>query len=199
MSKKKLESEGRGEMKLPFLLETPLERKIAEDPRWQKGVVWGKPRAGHIEGPVMYHIADVLTNIERSHPSNEERSKLRLIALVHDTFKYRVDELRPRVGHNHHAHIARIFAEDYITDPTLLDIIELHDEAYHCWSLGQYKGKWRSAEERLDYLMTRMGSAFSLYACFFYADSCTVSKNPMPILWFDEFLLRKGLTVPRCQ
>ena len=185
-------------MELPFTLETPLEREIAQDPAWQKGIAWGKPRTGHLEGPVMYHIADVLANIDKDCPSPDERCKLRLIALVHDTFKYRVDESRPRVGFNHHAHIARRFAEKYISDPILLDIIELHDEAYHCWRLGHYKGKWHHAEERMMHLIARLGPAFTLYARFFYADSDTESKNPEPMIWFENFLHRNGMTVPHC-
>jgi hypothetical protein len=31
-------------------------------------------------------------------------------------------------GENHHAMIARRFAERYVDDPKLLDVIELHDE-----------------------------------------------------------------------
>ena len=85
-------------MELPFTLETPLERSIAADPEWQAGVVWGVPRAGHLEGPVMYHIADVLTNIDHACPSVTERRMLRLIALLHDTFKYKVEERNPRIG-----------------------------------------------------------------------------------------------------
>jgi hypothetical protein len=185
-------------IKLPFKLETPLEHEIAMNPGWQKGVVWGMPRAGHLEGPVMYHIADVLANIDKDCPTIDERSKLRLIALIHDTFKYRVDESRPRIGSNHHAHIARLFAEKYISDVVLLDIIELHDEAYHGWRLGHYKGKWHHAEERLEHLIERLGTAFSLYARFFYADSNTESKNPEPMIWFEQYLHRKGLAVPHC-
>jgi hypothetical protein len=68
-------------MELPFTLETDLEKSIAADPEWQEGVVWGKPRSGHLEGPIMYHIADVLKNIDHQCPSEQERNKLRLIAL----------------------------------------------------------------------------------------------------------------------
>src|SRR5689334_3385027 len=83
---------------LPFTLETDLERRIAADPAWQKGVAWGIPRTGHLEGPIKYHIADVLANLDRQHLDKEERRALRLVALVHDTFKYQVDETRPKIG-----------------------------------------------------------------------------------------------------
>lgn len=179
---------------LPFILETNLERTIAESPEWQLGAVWGKPRSGHREGAVMYHIADVLANIDRQVLTDDERRELRLIALVHDTCKYRVNEHKPKIGINHHAVMARQFAECYINDTTLLEIIELHDEAYYCWRIGYYKGKWRLAEENMDLLLARLGSSLSLYAHFFFADSDTDSKNPEPINWFRQFLLRKGFS-----
>ncbi|GAC1357161.1 MAG: hypothetical protein NVS2B12_15720 [Ktedonobacteraceae bacterium] len=184
-------------MELPFTLETALEHMIAADPEWQEGVVWGEPRTGHLEGPIKYHIADLLANIDRQCPG-EDRSALRLIALVHDTFKYQVDERRPRIGSNHHGHLARVFSARYISDPVLLDIIELHDEAYHCWRLGHYKGKWQHAEERLQHLANRLGTAFPLYIRFFYVDSDTDSKDPAPMAWIEQFLTRHGFSIPGC-
>ncbi|HTI15009.1 MAG TPA: hypothetical protein VL461_10615 [Dictyobacter sp.] len=185
-------------MELPFTLEIDLERVIAADPLWQKGVVWGEPRTGHLEGPVMYHIADVLANIDCQIPSpdSEERHALRFIALVHDTFKYQVDERRPKIGSNHHAHIARNFAASYIHDTVILDIIEMHDDAYHCWRLGFYKGKWQHAEERANMIVQRLGAAFPLYMRFFFADSATESKDPAPMNWFGDFCRQRGYTVP---
>ncbi len=183
-------------MALPFQLETDLERKIAADSAWQQGVVWGQPRTGHLEGPIQFHIADVLANIDSQCPTPEERRKLRLIALVHDTFKYRVNELKPKMGTNHHAYIARKFAENYIDDSMLLDIIELHDEAYNSWRLGAYKGRWQHAEERVDNLLKRIGPALPLYVRFFLADSQTDSKDRAPIVWFMQLLEHKGFKLP---
>ncbi len=181
-------------MILPFVLETDLEKQIATDPEWQAGVAWGKPRFGHLEGPVKYHIADVLANIDRQCVTAEERMALRLVALIHDTFKYRVDEARPKIGTNHHAYIARKFAERYIQDPVILDLIELHDEAYNSWRLGAHRGKWHHAEERINNLLQRIGPALPLYVRFFQADSATDSKDQAPVIWFEQFLKSKGFT-----
>ncbi len=178
---------------LPFTLETELEKRIAADPAWQEGVLWGIPRTGHLEGAIKYHIADVLANLDRQCLNDEERHFLRLVVLVHDTFKYQVDETRPRIGKNHHAYIARKFAERYVDDPVLLDIIELHDEAYNSWRLGAYKGRWQHAIERVDHLLQRLGPALPLYVHFFYADSHTESKNQDPVIWFKQYLQDKGL------
>ncbi len=183
---------------LPFMLETDLERTIAADPAWQQGVIWGKPRYGHLEGAIQNHIADVLGNIDRQQPppSPEERRILRLIALVHDTFKYRVNELKPKMGNNHHAHIARVFAEKYISDPRILDLIDLHDEAYNSWRLGAYKGRWSHAEERVNNLLAKLGSSLPLYVRFFLADSQTDSKDQAPVEWFIHLLESRGYTLP---
>jgi hypothetical protein len=196
LSKFLLESSKMSE--LPFTLETDLEKRIAADPTWQQGVSWGIPRTGHLEGPIKYHIADVLANLDRQCLNDEERRALRLVALVHDTFKYQVDETRPRIGKNHHAYIARKFAEHYIDDPVLLDIIELHDEAYNSWRLGAYKGRWQHAIERVDHLLKRLGPSLPLYVHFFYADSHTESKNQDPVIWFKQYLHDRGLKLPPC-
>jgi len=183
-------------LNLPFKTETELEQKICSDPEWQQGVTWGEPRTGHLEGSVMYHIADVLANIDVQAATSEERRALRLIALIHDAFKYRVDISRPKTGANHHAFIARKFAERYLDDSGLLEIIELHDEAYNSWRLGAVKGNWDEAEARADRLVVRLGPLLPLYIRFFRADNQTPSKDLAPLAWFEQFLKRRGLEVP---
>ncbi|SRR5579885_1582552 len=83
-------------MELPFQTETPLEALICANPEWQKGAAWGHSRPGHPEGQVAYHIAEVLENVNRHATSAEERTDLRLIALIPDTFKYRVNPDKPK-------------------------------------------------------------------------------------------------------
>ncbi len=185
-------------MDLPFKLETQLEKKIGADNEWQQGIVWGKPRAGHHEGQVMYHIAEVLANVDRLARTDDERCALRLIALIHDTFKYRVDPSKPRVGDNHHAVLARTFAERYLNDPALLEVIELHDEAFNSWRMGASKGRWHEAEERASRLVARLGSYLPLYMRFFCADTQTASKERDALVWFEQLLQRKGINIPSC-
>ena len=179
-------------MELPFPLETDLEARICADAEWKKGAAWGKPRAGHSEGVVMYHIAEVLANVDRLATTPEERCILRLIALIHDTFKYRIDPSKPKIGANHHAVIARKFAERYLDDPALLEIIELHDEAFNSWRLGASKGRWKEAEERASRLVARLGSSLSLYLRFYRADTATGSKEDDSLIWFEQFVRRIG-------
>jgi hypothetical protein len=110
--------------------ETDLEGRIVSDPEWQEGAAWGDPRPGHPEGGVSAHIEAVLRNVDDEALDATDRERLRLVALIYDTFKHRVDRSQPMSGENHHAMIARRFAEGCVDDLTLLDVIELHDEAY---------------------------------------------------------------------
>ena len=88
---------------LPFELTTDLEHRIAADRRWQEGMEWGRPRRGHPEGTIKAHIGAVLHNVEKFYGESPMRADLRVIALVHDSFKAEVDESKPRTGENHHA------------------------------------------------------------------------------------------------
>lgn len=144
----------------------------------------------------MYHIADVLANIDREATSPEERRALRLVALVHDTFKYKVDDARPAKGANHHAAIARVFAEGYTDDPILLDLVEHHDDAYNAWRTGEYgKKDWTRARERADELIASLGEALPLYLRFYRADNNTESKSQAPLVWFEEIVRAHSVVV----
>ena len=173
-------------MNLPFSLENDLERRIAADCDWQQGVEWGKPRAGHPEGTVKAHIADVLDNIEGWHEGNADRTALRLIALVHDSFKHQVDGARARTGENHHAMRARRFAEAHIDDVAVLEVIELHDEAYNAWQKGNRDGQWDRARDRATALIERLGAALPLYLAFYRCDNATEGKQPDCFAWFQQ-------------
>lgn len=167
--------------------EHPLELSIMNDPEWMEGADWGWPREGHPEGKVIFHIQEVLANINRLNPNPEDRKKLRIIGLIHDTFKNKVDFNQPRVGENHHAMFARRFAEKYTSDPDILDIIELHDEAFNSWRKGEETQKWEKAEERLQKLLERLGTPerIQLYYDFYKCDNETGSKNQSCIQWFE--------------
>jgi hypothetical protein len=173
-------------MQLPFPTENDLEARIVADPAWQEGARWGEPRLGHPEGSVASHISEVLANVDRHAIDEDDRARLRLAALVHDTFKYQVDQTKPKRGDNHHAMLARRFAEGYLDDPDLLDVIELHDEAYNSWSKGVCSGDWASAEDRARALIDRLGSRLPFYLRFYRADNQTGSKSQEPLEWFEQ-------------
>lgn len=162
--------------------ETDLEQRIISDPKFIEGALWGKPRGGHPEGQVIYHIQDVLQNVGRSDPFIRE--KLRLITILHDTFKYKVDKTKPKTGENHHGMIARRFAEQYITDTDILEVIELHDEAYNSWQKGHRDNKWDVAEKRANTLLQRLGNTLPLYIAFYSCDNTTGDKSNESFEWF---------------
>lgn len=165
--------------------ETELEHLILSDPEFIQGALWGEPRRGHPEGKVAFHIREVLDNVDKF--SNKfDRKSLRLIAIIHDTFKHKVDRDKPRVGENHHAMIARRFAEKYITDKEILDIIELHDEAYNAWCAGNRRGDWRYAQRRTKSLIDRLGDSLDLFLVFYKCDGQTGDKVNTDYDWFLE-------------
>lgn len=166
--------------------ENEIERAFLQDPEFNTGLNWGIPRYGHPEGEVYKHILEVLDNIDRLPVDNPTRQKLRLIAFVHDTFKYKEDKSIPRDWTKHHAVFARKFAQKYIKDPELLKIIELHDNAYHCWQLKYIYKKEELAEFRLQNLLEELGNSIQLYYLFFKCDTMTGDKNLEPLKWFEE-------------
>jgi len=168
--------------------ETSLEKIIVNDLEWIEGALWGMVRQGHPEGKVIFHIREVLDNIEKLNSNKETREKLRILALIHDTFKYKVDITKPRVGNNNHAVIARQFAEKLDLEKPLLDIIEFHDEAFNCWRKGNDTGNWNKAMARLEKLLLRIKGIEDLYYLFFKCDNNTGDKQPDSFLWFEKKL-----------
>jgi hypothetical protein len=178
---------------LPFELETDLERRIAADPEWHEGVEWGTARLGHPEGAVKQHIADVLANVEREATSDEERRRLRLAALVHDTFKYRAPEGSARVGSpGHHGSHAARFLERFVDDGELVEVVRWHDEAFAAWLALASRGDRRRAEQRAHALVKRLGGSLPLYLRFFRADNATAGKSPDSVEWFEGVALNRN-------
>ena len=173
-----------------LLPETELEWTLISQPDVTDGLLWGEPRYGHPEGKVLYHIPEIYSNLERVHPplSNADREKLRIITLLHDTFKYIEDKNTPRDWTKHHSILARLFAENYIDDSVILDIIELHDEAYYCWRLEVLEDEPEQASARLDMLFDKIKPCIQLYYIFFKCDTATGDKTQAPVKRFEKKL-----------
>ena len=168
--------------------ETDLERFFIGLPEIQTGLIWGEPRYGHPEGKVLWHIPEIYANIDSIIPplSKKDREKLRLITLLHDTFKNIEDKGYPRDWSRHHSILARQFAEKYITDKTVLDIIELHDEAYYCWRLEILEDEPEQAASKFQNLLERLYFDMQLYYIFFKCDTATGDKTQAPVKWFEK-------------
>lgn len=167
--------------------ETALEEALLRDPSFCAGLLWGEPRFGHPEGLVLLHIREVLNNIDRLPLEAADRQKLRLVAYAHDTFKHQEDKNRlPRNWQLHHGVLARKFMEKYTHDSEVLDVIELHDEAYYSWRMVHVFEKKTEGFIRLQSLLNRVDPFLQLYYLFFKCDTCTGDKNPAPMKWFEQ-------------
>jgi hypothetical protein len=161
--------------------ETELEESIMMHSEFSDGALYGKPRRGHPEGKVLYHIREVLDNVDK-YSDETNRRDLRLIALIHDTFKYMVNSNLPKTGENHHGMIARRFAEKFKLDEYLLYVIETHDEAYNAFRKLDVKRAMRLIAQ------LRKLRCEALYVEFFRCDTETGDKANDSFNWFLEII-----------
>lgn len=167
--------------------ETKLERELLCMPEFVKGLFWGVPRYGHPEGEVYKHVKEVLANIRHLNVDSHSYERLRQIAYVHDTFKYLEDKGHPRDWSKHHGALARRFLEQFTDDPVVLNITELHDEAYYCWRYIQLHQETEMGEARLKKLFDTIGAEhLQLYYLFFKCDTRTGDKIQAPVKWFEK-------------
>ena len=167
--------------------ETDLERLLFVEPEFLEGLFWGVPRFGHPEGMVVYHIREVLDNIEKLSVSAKERAQLRLATFAHDTFKIAEHRGKPRDWSRHHAVLARKFMERLTNDGLVLDLIEFHDEIYHIWLDLKVRKEIERGKRRLDTFLGRFsGKALQLYYLFFKCDTQTGDKSLAPVKWFER-------------
>jgi len=166
--------------------ETFLEKDILKNADFQKGLFWGIPRWGHPEGHVIYHIREVLNNIDKLEISTDCRQKLRLVAFSHDTFKFAEHRGNPRDWTRHHAVLAKNFMEEYIAEKTLLDLIEFHDEAYYIWIDFHIKKDEAKGNERKKKFLERFSDNLQFYYYFFKCDTATGDKTQEPVKWFEK-------------
>ena len=166
--------------------ETALERRIVSDPDWERGARWGTRMKGHPEATIADHVEEVLDNIDAAGHEPATRERLRLIALVHDTFKRDVRWWVP--WRTDHAKLACTFAERHVDDEGVLLVVRLHDEGYRAWRSGRRTGRWRSAERRVAELRERLGEHLPLFLAFYRADNATGTKSDDDLRWFESRL-----------
>jgi hypothetical protein len=169
-------------------LETELEQRLADTPEFQKGVAWGVPRYGHPEGPVRFHIEDVLNNIERFYGTHPNRERLRLIALTHDTLKFRAEEQRALSHRRHHGHLAYDWASQYIDDAGVLKVIERHDDAFRIYRRSLKTGEAEKALARAHELIQELGPDIELFMQFYKCDNLTGDKSSEHYEWFKRLV-----------
>lgn len=140
------------------------------------------------------HVLDLLARIDADEElSSEDRRAFRFIAIVHDSFKYKVRDWLPHAGPNHHATRARRFAERYTDDERLLATIENHDRPYNVWRKLRRTGRFD--EGRFDEILERVPD-LHLFLRFVELDGSTEGKRQEPLNWFREELRRRGRLKP---
>ena len=173
--------------------ETDLERDFLEDEDFLAGLFWGKPRFGHPEGEVVYHIREVLDNVEKLDIDVDMRRRLRIITFVHDTFKHLEDRSIPRDWSRHHASLACNFLTKYTNEKIILDVTALHDEAYYSWRAIHLYDKQESGQKRMNDLLNTVSKDLQLFYLFFKCDTQTGDKVQAPVRWFEEVV--KGIDI----
>lgn len=174
--------------------ETALERQLLQEQVFLEGLQWGVPRYGHPEGEIYKHVKEVNDNIDRLTIDAATRTKLRIISFAHDTFKHIEDKRRPRDWSKHHGILARRFMESFLDDELLLNIIELHDEAYYCWRMIKLYQQVEKGQKRLQFLFSKVEGGIQLFYLFFKCDTLTGDKNLAPLKWFESSIAGIELT-----
>jgi hypothetical protein len=159
-------------------------QQILYDPRYQRNILYGKPRPGHAEGTIQAHIAELEQNLEElvklSKVSPSNYWPLKVLIHVHDTFKGEAVQLKkqncPIEDPQSHASLARAYLSKYVSNETLLNIVQYHDLGYAVYR--NYKEKGRLNLERLKKGLDKVDD-LDLYLLFCIIDACTVSKLAM--------------------
>src|SRR5215211_6814050 len=150
-------------------------RQIISDPRYIKNIEHGVPRAGHPEGKVKVHIADLEQNLEKLAPriSDAQHWKLKFLIHVHDTFKADSIPDSPILSPNSHASLARKFAAEFTEDTDLLNMVQFHDVNFALWR--QYEAGGSYDQERFRSLLDTIQD-WDLFLLFLILDSSTKGK-----------------------
>jgi hypothetical protein len=165
---------------------TDLEQRLLAAPELRAGLAWGSRRWGHPEGAVREHVAALLERITDDDPLRDD---LRVLALVHDSFKAAVRPGERWSRDNDHAVLARRFAERFTDDERLLAALELHDEPYWIWRNAGAPASCLAA-------MLKRIPDVELYAHFVELDASTEGKDLSFLWWFRRELALAGLLPP---
>lgn len=169
--------------------ENQLEIDLLLAPECRAGFFWGQPRPGHPEGLVLLHIREVLDNIDNMELTENDRKDLRIVAIVHDTFKVDQELLSHEGISVHHGHLAAHFLSQWAVSSRVKDIVYWHDEAFYCWKMAQM-GMEKDALNRLYRLHNRLTTNWPFFNAFFQADTLTGDKDPSPLAWTNTCLPR---------
>ena len=158
--------------------------KIITDSRYLKNIEYGKPRSGHPEGKVKYHILELEENLDKLAQrgiSEEVYWKLKFLIHVHDSFKAEATPNVTILNPSSHASLARKFASEFTDDLDLLTMIQFHDLNFSLWKQFAKTGSYET--ERLHALLETIID-LDLFLIFIILDGSTKGKDPEKIRWF---------------
>ncbi len=156
--------------------------KVKSDPRYVKGVEWGRARIGHPEGTVAQHIVQLEKNLAAiaSFIPPHYVEPLSLLIHVHDTFKYISGEKVFIESSKSHASLAANFLSEFTSDPDIIAVAKHHDTPFACWCDYAYRGM--DPEARLSRALDSISKA-DFFALFLLLDGLTEGKHTAPIRW----------------
>jgi hypothetical protein len=157
---------------------------ILADPLYLKNIEYGEPRAGHPEGKVKVHIADLEANLEKLRErgvSEDETWKLKFMIHVHDTFKADAAPDVRIIDPRSHASLARKYASQFTDDEDLLNMIQFHDENFALWNQFDRSGSYdvRRFQKLLETIRD-----WDLFLMFVIIDGSTAGKERSKLEWF---------------
>lgn len=159
-------------------------QQIINDMRYLKNIEYGKPRPGHPEGKVKYHIAEMEENLEvlkRRGISEEQYWKLKFLIHVHDTFKADAVPNSAIMDPDSHSSLARKFASEFTSDGDLLNMIQYHDVNFALWK--QFKAVGFYDAVRFSTLLENIID-WDLFLMFLILDGNTKGKDRSKLIWF---------------
>jgi len=169
-------------------------QRILSDPRYQENIEYGKPRSGHPEGKVKYHIAELEANLDALAArgiSEGDYWKLKFLIHVHDSFKKEAIPDSPILDPQSHATLARVYASQFTSDVDLLNMIQFHDLNYALWKQFDEKGlyDWARFEKLLETIQD-----WDLFLMFLIIDGNTTGKDRSKLFWFIKEVRRHRKT-----
>jgi len=169
--------------------------RVISNPRYLKNIEYGKPRSGHPEGKVKFHIAELEANLEKLAPriTAEQYWKLKFLIHVHDTFKVEAVPDSPIESPHSHASLATQFASEFTEEADLLAMIQFHDLNFALWKQFAAKGSYDM--NRFSRLLDTIQD-WDLFLMFLILDGGTQGKDPDKVRWFIQEVRRyKSITV----
>jgi hypothetical protein len=170
-------------------------QRIMTDSRYLTNIEFGRPRSGHPEGKVRYHIAELEQNLEslKARGLTElQYWKLMFLIHIHDSFKAEAVPDSPISSPKSHASIARQFAAQFTKDGDLLNMVQYHDVNFALWKQFSSTGSYDF--ERFSALLAAIID-WDLFLIFIIIDGSTKGKDPEKVRWFINEVRKHKPTV----